>query len=482
MKYQPVIGLEVHVELKTRSKMFCSCLNNADEKEPNKNVCPVCMGHPGTLPVINKEALRKVIKTGLALNCTIPEYSKFDRKNYFYPDLPKGYQISQLYFPLCKDGFLEISGKKVRIREIHLEEDTGKLTHPEGEDYSLVDYNRAGVPLMELVTEPDINSALEAKDFASELQLIMRYLDVSFADMEKGQMRVEANVSVGEKGKLGTKVEIKNLNSFRAVERGIDYEIERQHEVLSEGDKVLQETRGWDDIKGKTFSQREKEEAHDYRYFPEPDLTPLHHSKEFIKEIKSEFFELPSQKRKRFKGEYELGEKEIEMFVQNRGLGDYFEKVISELGPNLPKDNLLKLIKLSSNYLITDLQGLLKGESVTSEKFLITPENFAEFVVLINKGEISSKIAKMVLLEMFNSGADPSDIIEKRGLVQISDASEIEKIIKDVLAKNGKAVDDYKSGKENAFQFLVGQIMAKTKGKANPQMVRESLRSYLTKY
>ncbi len=482
MKYQPVIGLEVHVELKTKSKMFCSCLNNADEKEPNKNVCPVCMGHPGTLPVINKEALKKVIKTGLALNCTIPEYSKFDRKNYFYPDLPKGYQISQLYFPLCKNGLLEIRGKKVRIREIHLEEDTGKLTHPEGEDYSLVDYNRAGVPLMELVTEPDINSAAEAKDFASELQLIIRYLDVSFADMEKGQMRVEANVSVGEKGKLGTKVEIKNLNSFRAVERGIDYEIERQQEVLLEGEKVLQETRGWDDIKGKTFSQREKEEAHDYRYFPEPDLTPLHHSKEFIKEIKSEFFELPSQKRKRFEKEYELGEKEIEMFVQNRGLGDYFEKVISELGPNLPKDNLSKLIKLSSNYLISDLQGLLKGEQVSSEKFLITPENFAEFVVLINKGEISSKIAKMVLLEMFNSGADPSDIIEKKGLTQISDASEIEAIINEVLAKNKKAVEDYKSGKENAFQFLVGQIMAKTKGKANPQTVRESLRSYLTKY
>lgn len=482
MKYQPVIGLEVHVELKTRSKMFCSCLNNADEKEPNKNVCPVCMGHPGTLPVINKEALKKVIKTGLALNCTVPEYSKFDRKNYFYPDLPKGYQISQLYFPLCKDGFLEIRGKKVRIREIHLEEDTGKLTHPEGEDYSLVDYNRAGVPLMELVTEPDINSAAEAKDFASELQLIIRYLDVSFADMEKGQMRVEANISVGEKGKLGTKVEIKNLNSFRAVERGIDYEIERQQEVLLEGEKVLQETRGWDDIKGKTFSQREKEEAHDYRYFPEPDLTSLHHSKEFIKEIKSEFFELPSQKRKRFEREYELGEKEIEMFVQNRGLGDYFEKVISELGPNLSKDNLSKLIKLSSNYLITDLQGLLKGEQISSENFLITPENFAEFVILINKGEISSKIAKMVLLEMFNSGADPSDIIEKKGLTQISDASEIEAIINEVLAKNKKAVEDYKSGKENAFQFLVGQIMAKTKGKANPQIVKESLRSYLTKY
>ena len=481
MAYKPTIGLEIHVELNTGSKMFCSCKNDSDEHRPNINICPTCTAQPGSLPVINEEAVRKVIKTGLALNCKIPEYSRFDRKNYFYPDLPKGYQISQLYFPLCKDGFLEIGGEKVRIREIHLEEDTGKLTHPEGEDYSLVDFNRAGVPLMELVTEPDIASASEAKDFASELQLIMRYLDVSFADMEKGQMRIEANVSVGEKGKLGIKVEIKNLNSFRAVEKGIDYEIERQREVLSEGDKVLQETRGWDDIKGKTYSQREKEEAHDYRYFPEPDLPPLHHSKEFIKEIKGEFFELPSQKRKRFGREYELGEKEIEMFVQNRGLGDYFEKVISELGPNLPKENLSRLIKLSSNYLITDLQGLLKGEQVSDEKFLITPENFAEFVVLINKGEISSKIAKMVLLEMFNSGTDPSDIIEKKGLAQISDISEIEVIINEVLAKNKKAVEDYKSGKESAYQFLVGQIMIKTKGKANPQIIKDVLKRSLTK-
>ncbi|MDP2663837.1 MAG: Asp-tRNA(Asn)/Glu-tRNA(Gln) amidotransferase subunit GatB, partial [bacterium] len=262
MAYKPTIGLEVHVELKTKSKMFCSCLNNPDEKKPNTNICPVCMGHPGTLPVINKEAVKKVIEAGLALNCKIPENSQFDRKNYFYPDLPKGYQISQLYKPFCKDGFLQIDGRKIRVREVHLEEDTGRLIHPAGGDYSLVDFNRAGVPLMEIPTEPDIASAKEAKRFAEELQLIVRYLNVAWANMEKGEMRVEANVSLSKSKELGTMVEIKNLNSFRSVEGGIDYEIERQKEVLESGKKVIQETRGWDDVKGETFSQREKEEAH----------------------------------------------------------------------------------------------------------------------------------------------------------------------------------------------------------------------------
>ncbi len=306
MSYFPTVGLEIHAELKTKSKMFCSCVNNPDEKQPNVNVCPVCLSHPGTLPVINRDAVRKVIKTGLALNCQIPQYSKFDRKNYFYPDLPKGYQISQLYMPFCENGFLEINcspegeqvpygtGRKIRIREIHLEEDTGKLIHPEGADYSLVDFNRAGVPLMELVTEPNIHSAKEARKFAEEFQLILRYLDVSYANMEKGQLRIEVNISLQCKSKiqmpksksnpkskiqnpkLGTKVEIKNLNSFRAVEKGIDYEIERQSEILEKGEKIVQETRGWHDTKQITISQREKEEAHDYRYFPEPDLPMLH--------------------------------------------------------------------------------------------------------------------------------------------------------------------------------------------------------------
>jgi len=472
--YIPIIGLEVHVELNTKSKMFCSCPNDSNEKQANIIICPTCLGHPGTLPVINKEAVRKVIKTGLALSCQIPEHSKFDRKNYFYPDLPKGYQISQYDAPLCKDGELF----SIRIRRVHLEEDTGRLIHEK--DYSLVDFNRAGVPLMELVTEPDIHSAKEARKFAEELQMILRYLDVSDADMEKGQLRVEVNISLTKNIKeLGTKVEIKNLNSFRAVEKGIDYEIKRQTEILSSGEKVIQETRGWHDAKEITFSQREKEESHDYRYFPEPDLPPLWHSKEFIQGIKAELVELPGQRRERFKKEYNLSEKECDIFVFYKDLGEYFEKVVSELPPNLSKENLLKMIKLASNYLITDLQGLLKGASVLGEDFRITPENFAEFIGLIYEGKISSKIAKIILEEMFKKGEDPSHIIEEKELVQITDEAEIEKIIKEVISKNSKAVEDFKKGKANAFQYLIGQIMTQSRGRANPQTVQDVLSQLL---
>jgi len=480
MEYQPIIGLETHVELKTKTKMFCGCKNDPNEKRPNFNICPICTAQPGSLPVINKEAVRKVIKTGLAFNCRIPEYSKFDRKNYFYPDLPKNYQISQLYQPLCKKGFLEIDGKKIRIREVHLEEDTGRLVHPEGVDYSLVDFNRAGIPLMELVTEPDLNSAKEARKFAEELQLILRYLDVSDTDMEKGQLRVEANISLGEKGKLGTKVEIKNLNSFRAVEKSIDYEIKRQEKILKSGKKVIQETRGWDNIRGVTVSQREKEYAHDYRYFPEPDLPILHLGlPEYLNEIKAEIPELPQQKRGRLRREYELDEKSIEFFVFNKDLGEYFEKVVSEFDPRLSHEKLFNLIKLASNYLITDLQGLLKGASVSGEDFLITPENFAEFITLIYDGKISSKMAKMILEEMFKTGADPSHIIEEKGLVLIADEAEIEKIVKKVISENQKAIQDFKKGKENALQFLIGQVMAETKGKANPEIINKIFKKLL---
>ena len=508
MNYQSIIGLETHVELKTKTKMFCTCRNDPDEHHPNILICPTCLGHPGTLPVINKEAVRKTIKTGLALNCQIPEYSKFDRKNYFYPDLPKGYQISQLYQPLCKEGFLEIDGKKIRIREVHLEEDTGRLSHhyvmvagtghfylndkpkeeeviekpPDNEEYSLIDFNRAGIPLMELVTEPDLKSAKEARRFAEELQLILRYLGVSDADMEKGQLRVEVNISLSKTKKLGTKVEIKNLNSFRAIEKGIDYEIKRQTEILKSGKKVTQETRGWSEMKGMTIGQREKEEAHDYRYFPEPDLPLLHSKEEFINKIKAEIPELPRQKRERFKREYELEEKNTEVFVQNKDLGEYFEKVVSEFGPRLSKEKLFKLIKLATNYLITDLQGLLKGALVIGENFLITPENFAEFVSLIADDKISSKVAKQVLEEMLQKGKGPSQIVEESGLLQISDTAKIEKVIQEAIndPKNQKAIQDFKSGKEGAIQFIVGQIMAKTKGKANPQMVIEALIGELT--
>ncbi|MDO8435935.1 MAG: Asp-tRNA(Asn)/Glu-tRNA(Gln) amidotransferase subunit GatB [bacterium] len=531
MNYQPTIGLEIHVELKTKSKMFCSCSNDPDERGPNINVCPVCMGHPGTLPVINKEAVRKVIKTGLALNCHIFERSNFDRKNYFYPDLPKGYQISQFYAPFCKEGFLEVDSKKKRIREIHLEEDTGRLMHlfelfesedsseserpdgpqtfvprtqsrgsrrPEGADYSLVDFNRAGVPLMELVTEPDLNSAKEAKNFAEELRLVLRYLAVSDADMEKGQMRVEVNISLTESrlrdegGKedlssltnqdktLGAKVEIKNLNSFRAVEKAIEFEIERQREILESGKKVLLETRGWNNVKSETFSQREKEEAHDYRYFPEPDLPEILISPDFVQNIKADMPELPRQKRERFEREYGLNEKEIEIFVQNKSLGEYFEKIVSEFEPGISVDNLKKLIKLSSNYLITDLQGLLEGGLVSDTGFLIIPENFAELIALIAKEKVSSNIAKIILEEMLRTGADPSHIIEERGLAQITDTSEIEEIVREVILKNPKAIEDYKKGKANALQFLIGQAMQMAKGRANPEVVNRILQKNLT--
>jgi len=489
--YKVIIGLEIHTELNTKSKMFCSCLNNPDEKQANTNVCPVCMAHPGTLPVINEEAVRKIIKTGMALNCRIPENSKFDRKNYFYPDLPKGYQISQYDMPLCEKGYLEILDKdkikKIRITRIHLEEDTGKLSHPKGADYSLVDFNRAGVPLMELVTEPDITSAREARKFAEELQLYFRYLGVSDADMEKGQFRVEVNISLTKDVKqLGTKVEIKNLNSFRAVEKGIDYEIKRQTKVLNEGKKIIQETRGWHDVKEITFSQREKEESHDYRYFPEPDLPMLYNSKEFITQIKLGIPELPQQRRMRFKDEYNLPEKEIENFIVYKKLGDYFEKTMSELRNwvkevdiknKIETDEFLKLAKLCSNYIISDLQGLMKENKifVEDEGFKITPENFAEFICLIYKKEISSKIAKIVLKEMFGAGADPSQIIKDRGLVQITNVKEIERIAKQVISKNPKVIEDFKKGKQNAFQYLIGQIMAQSRGKANPQIVQQIL-------
>jgi len=485
---KPTIGLEIHTELKTNTKMFCGCKNDPDEKQPNVNVCPVCMGHPGTLPVINEDAVRKVIKTGLALNCQIPENSKFDRKNYFYPDLPKGYQISQYDMPLCKKGFLEISGEKIRITRIHLEEDTGRLIHKEGN--SLVDFNRAGIPLMELVTKPDITSGKMAREFAEELQLILRYLEVSTADMEKGQMRVEVNISLKGGEKMGTKVEIKNLNSFRAVEKGIDYEIKRQTEILDSGKKVIQETRGWNHMKGITVSQRIKEEAHDYRYFPEPDLPPLRNSESLIEEIKVELPELPTQKRERFKKEYGLDDKFIEIFVFNGDLADYFERTMSELRnwakesekkEKVSEEEFLRLSKICSNYLISDLQGLLKGLKVTDEKFLITPENFAEYVILICQNKISSKIAKMVLEEMIKTGADPSNIIKEKDLAQITDEGEIEKIINEVVLKNPKVVEDFKSGKENALQFLVGQVMAHTKGKASPDIINKKLREILTK-
>jgi len=482
MAYKPTIGLEIHSELKTASKMFCGCKNDPDEKRPNYNICPVCTAQPGSLPVANEEAIKKVIKTGLALNCKIAQDSKFDRKNYFYPDLPKGYQISQYDQPLCGKGFLEINGRKIGITRIHLEEDTGSLIHPEGADYSLVNLNRAGVPLMELVTEPDITSGIEARKFAEELQMIYKYLGVSDADMEKGQMRVEVNISISKGKTLGTKVEIKNLNSFRVVEKAVDFEIKRQEEVLEAGEKVVQETRGWHDKKEITFSQREKEEAHDYRYFPEPDLPAMHFDADYIEKIKATMPELPEQKRERFAKEYKLDEASVEFFIANKDLSEYFEKVISEFDAWIKSEGdevKKKLYKLVANYLISDVQGLLGGKEFVEKEFKITPENFAEFVKMIYKEEISSKIAKMVVVNMFNTGTDPSTIIDENNWRQMSDDGQLEKIIKEIISKNPKAIEDYKAGKQNSLQFLAGQVMKETRGTAKPETVQELLKKLM---
>ncbi len=492
--YAAKIGIEAHAELKTNSKMFCGCANNPDEKTPNLNICPICLGHPGTLPVINKKAVKLVLKTAAALNCEINDFSKFDRKNYFYPDLPKGYQISQYDEPLSKDGCLEIiiDGKprKIRIRRIHLEEDTGKLIHPQGADYSLIDFNRAGAPLMELVTEPDISSGAKAKKFCRELQLIFKYLGVSDADMEKGQMRCEVNISLSQKSKvksqkLGTKVEIKNLNSFKSVEKSIAYEIKRQSELLKKGEKILQETRGWDENKGKSFSQRAKEEANDYRYFPEPDLPPLEITA-LGTDFKNSIPELPAEKRKRFSKEYKLPEQDIEILISDKKLAEYFEETVSELDSWVRDKKLpakgkerLKMVKSAANYLIGDIQYLLAQAKSDASVFLladkIIPENFAEFVALVYQGKISTAAGKTVLSEMFTTGKDPSDIIEEKGLLQESGKGALILAIEEAIKNNPGSVRDYKAGKTQALQFLVGKVMSATKGRANPKIVIELL-------
>jgi len=477
-QYQPTIGLEIHVELKTKTKMFCDSFNDPEEKTPNTNICPVCTAQPGTLPVINKKAVESVIRAGLALNCQINEKSWFERKNYFYPDLPKGYQISQYEAPLCKEGYLDISGKRIKIRRIHLEEDTGRLIHDQHKDASLVDYNRAGVPLMELVTDPDITSGEEARKFAEELQLIFRYLEISDADMEKGQMRVEANISLN----MGTKVEVKNLNSFRSVEKAIIFELDRQKEVLEEGKEVLHETRGWNDAKQETFSQRLKETSEDYRYFPEPDLPPLEFSASQIEKLGDMIPELPAARRERFKKEFSvIGGLAVDIMVSFKNLGDFFEETISELKAWLEsgkiKTDIEKLIKLSANYIITEFPKYVP----TTGEIKITPENFAELIYMTFIGEISSSGAQEVLKEMFITGGDPSQIVESKNLKQVSDEAELEAAAEKTIKNNPQAVEDYKKGKETALQFLVGQIMRETKGKANPKVAADLIHRMLKK-
>jgi aspartyl-tRNA(Asn)/glutamyl-tRNA(Gln) amidotransferase subunit B len=476
MEYRPIIGLEIHAELATASKMFCSCQNDPDEKQPNINICPICMAHPGTLPVINKEAVKQVLRVGLALGGTLANFTEFDRKNYFYPDIPKGYQISQYKFPLVSGG--ELLG--VKLTRIHLEEDTARSQHIEAPRFdlkdaprsnlggSLIDFNRAGVPLMELVTEPVITSAKQAADFARELRLVLRYLGVAEANMEKGEMRVEANVSVAKisrsnLGILGTKTEVKNINSFRAVEKAIEFEIKRQIAVLENGEKVIQETRGWDENLGATFSQRKKESSHDYRYFPDPDLPKL-----WLKKI-SEFQnlgetipELPSQKRERLQ-KLKIQDQDVEAYVSNPELAGFFDHVVAELQEP-------KLIKLASNYIANDLVKLLAGDHDLLQRLYV---GFPDFIKLVAFGEVSSRGAKDILAEMVRTGTPARTIAESKNLFQQSNEGTLTEIIKKIIEANPKSVADFKAGKDAALQFLVGQGMKESKGSANPAVLKK---------
>lgn len=487
--YEATIGMEVHAELKTASKMFCSCKNGLGlETTPNVNICQVCTAQPGALPVPNAKAIEAVQKVGLALNCALRLRSKFDRKNYFYPDLPKGYQISQYDEPFCEWGVMEIDGKPFRITRIHLEEDTGKLTHPEAADYTLVDYNRAGVPLMELVTEPDFSTAKDARVFCQKLRQILRYLEVSDADMEKGQMRYEVNISlhkVGEDRLSGTKVEVKNLNSFRSVERSIEYEIKRQIEALENGEKIIQETRGWDEGRGITVSQRKKESAHDYRYFPEPDIPAFLFTQADVERLKADLPELPDAKLHRFMTEYGLPEADAIILIDDKEMAAYFEAVVSELGAKIDGGEshaeLGRMVKLAANYFITEVRKYL-GEERGIQTLSIAPENYAEFIATVADGKINSSAAQTVLKEMLKGAdgdSDPSHIIDRLNLAQMSDAGELETIVDTILGSNAQSVADFKAGKQNAFQYLIGQVMKETKGKANPQMVSEILKQKL---
>ncbi|PIV50458.1 Asp-tRNA(Asn)/Glu-tRNA(Gln) amidotransferase subunit GatB [Candidatus Falkowbacteria bacterium CG_4_9_14_3_um_filter_36_9] len=511
MAYDVIIGLEIHAELKTKSKMFCACDNDAEGKKPNTVVCPICLGHPGTLPAANKQAIEWTILTGLALHGKINTISKFDRKNYFYPDLPKGYQISQYDLPLVYNGYLEIDGENIAITRIHLEEDTGKLTHPvsakssagklNGKNYSLVDYNRAGTPLMEMVTEPVIKSAEQAKKFCQAYQQILRYLDISDADMEKGQMRCEANVSIQKKSKweykgdgvitakgnykLNPKVELKNINSFRALEKAIAFEIKRQTQALNDGEKLIQETRGWNENKGITVSQRTKETSADYRYFPEPDIPPLSIDSQLINNIKSQLIELPLEKKKRFIAQYYFDQNTAAILVNDKNLADYTEKVISELrawidstGDNWERQNK-KLSKITANWLISELFKHLKKDNLNIKNIKITPENFAELITLVYQGKINSSVGQTLLEEMYKNGGDPSQIMETNGLEQLDDRLALKKIIKKIIKDNKKQVAEYKSGKANVFQYFIGQTMSATKGKANPKIAAKILKKLL---
>jgi len=467
-KYKATIGLEVHAELATKTKMFCRSLNDPDEKRPNIHICPICMAHPGTLPMINKEAVKYVLLFGKAVKGTLATHTYFDRKNYFYPDIPKGYQISQYQFPLVSGGILA----DIALTRVHLEEDTARSIHTG--DKSFVDYNRAGVPLMELVTEPVIHSAEEAEAFARELLLLLRTLGISHANMEKGEMRVEANISISTTHEFGTKVEVKNLNSIRSVSRSIAYELERQEGLLENGEVVVQETRGFDEATGRTISQRKKENAQDYRYFPDPDLPALNIKEipEFTTDVLMKALpELPSAKRNRLKDEYGIVDSHVELLVQHPPLADFFE---STLGNSREKD----FIDTTINYLTSDLISHIKtehGEGFFTPPDTLQPEAFAQLIRMILAGEISSRGAKDILAIVVTEGGYPEIIARERNLTQVSDAGALESLAVDIISEFPEVVSEYKAGKESALQFLVGQGMKKSKGSAHPTKLKETL-------
>lgn len=485
----PVIGLEIHVEIRTKSKIFCSCPNNSEEKIPNKNICPICLGHPGVLPTLNKEALAKILKLGLALKGEINYFSFFDRKNYFYPDLPKAYQISQYNVPFIKGGFLTIGESKVEFDNVHLEEDTAKLVHSPDNKKSFLDFNRAGIPLLEAITKPTISSPSQAKMFLKEFQLLIRYLDISEAAMEKGQMRCDANISLRPNGseKLFPKTEIKNLNSFRAVEEALSYEINRQKKLWLAGTPPKSpSTRGWSEDKSFTFAQREKEESEDYRYFPEPDL-PVYDVSSIVRSIS--LGEPPQERRKRFVQEYEFNLKEAEILTRNKKLADFTEEVISELKAWLVSLEEVegmeeeiwqkykkKLAHLVANWIINRFLPLIDGKKELS----VTPENFSEFIILLYQRKISSTLGTRILEEMVKTGKDVDAIIQEGKFRMLDEEIDLEKIIKDILGEKPELVSLYRKGKTNVIHVFVGEAMKKTKGRANPEEVRKILEEKLS--
>ena len=478
MDYEIVIGLEIHTELKTNSKIFCGCSTKFGS-EQNTNVCPVCLGLPGVLPVINEKVVEFAIKAGVALNCEILPFSKFDRKNYYYPDLPKNFQTSQYDLPIAVNGHLdiEVNGetKRINITRIHMEEDAGKLVHSgatiSSSDSALVDYNRTGVPLLEIVSEPDIRSAEEARAYLEKVKAILEYLDVSDCKMEEGSLRCDANISLRPHGQdaLGTKAEIKNLNSFRSVQRGIEYEVIRQEEILDDGGRVIQETRTWDENKGITASMRSKEQAHDYRYLPEPDLVPIVVDPARVAEIRANLPELPDARRQRLMNDYGLSEYDAGIITSSKAVADYFDQSVQNNGD----------AKVVANWLMGEVSKHLNSEGKTILDCPVSPKQLTELLALIEKGTISNKIAKTVFEEMWTSRKDAEVIVKEKGLVQISDSSEIVAIVESVIAANPQSVADFKAGKDKAIGFLVGQIMKQTKGRANPDMVNTLLRERL---